>query len=219
VDSALGPVLIAATARGVCHVELRADTRGVTTALTRRFGSPVDTRDLSDSAHDSAPTPGLQAARGQLAAGRQAVRDVLAGPTAAATLVPLDWTGLSTFDRRVLEEVRRLGWGEAINYGTLASRIGAPRAARAVGSALGRNPFWMLVPCHRVVAAGGRIGGYGHEPGAQELKRDLLAREGVAVSLISGASRGRGSGGRGSGGRGPRSGASTSQLRTAGRIG
>lgn len=208
-----GPVLIAATARGVCHVELRGDTRGVTTALTRRFGGPIDIRELSGPAGDPAAAE-LQAARAHLAAGRQAVREALAGPTPGSPLAALDWTGLPTFDRRALEGVRRLGWGEAISYGALASRIGAPRAARAVGSALGRNPFWMLVPCHRVVAAGGRIGGYGNEPGAQELKRDLLAREGVVVSLASRAPRGRGSRGRG-----PRSGASTPQLRTAGRIG
>ncbi len=83
----------------------------------------------------------------------------------------------------MLEGARTLRRGEVTSYGRLARRIGAPGAARAVGAALGRNPFWLLIPCHRVVAGDGSIGGYGGGADAIEVKRDLLAREGVAVPV------------------------------------
>jgi methylated-DNA-[protein]-cysteine S-methyltransferase len=95
----------------------------------------------------------------------------------------LDWRGVSAWDRRVLEGARTLARGEVTSYGRLARRIGAPGAARAVGAALGRNPFWLLVPCHRVVAGDGSIGGYGGGPDALDVKRDLLAREGIALPV------------------------------------
>ena len=75
--------------------------------------------------------------------------------------------------------VREVGWGETVSYGELAEMAGRPRAARAVGTAMRSNPLPFVIPCHRVVAAGGRIGGYGGGRNAVELKRALLAREGV----------------------------------------
>lgn len=84
------------------------------------------------------------------------------------------------FRRRVLEVLARdVPWGETVTYGELADMAGAPRAARAVGTAMARNPVPILIPCHRVVAAGG-IGGYGSS--GVEMKRVLLAIEGVRVS-------------------------------------
>jgi len=86
----------------------------------------------------------------------------------------------------VLLEVSRLGWGETASYGEIARRIGAPRAARAVGGAVGRNPIGLLIPCHRVIASDGSLGGYGGDAwGSHEerlaIKRDLLLREGVTT--------------------------------------
>ncbi|HEX5467177.1 MAG TPA: methylated-DNA--[protein]-cysteine S-methyltransferase [Candidatus Limnocylindrales bacterium] len=107
----------------------------------------------------------------------------MAGEPSEVAQVPIDWTDLPSFDRRVLQAARQVAWGETATYGELGRRIGAPRAARAVGGAIGRNRFWLLVPCHRIVAAGGRIGGYGGAPYGIELKRELLAREGTVVSL------------------------------------
>jgi urocanate hydratase len=72
-----------------------------------------------------------------------------------------------------------VGWGEVVTYGELAGMAGRPRAARAVGSAMRDNPLPFVIPCHRVVAAGGRIGGYGGGRNAVALKRRLLEREGV----------------------------------------
>ena len=83
----------------------------------------------------------------------------------------------------MLEGARTLQRGEVTSYGRLARRIGAPGAARRGRGRLGRNPFWLLIPCHRIVAGDGSIGGYGGGADAIEVKRDLLAREGVAVPV------------------------------------
>jgi methylated-DNA-[protein]-cysteine S-methyltransferase len=74
--------------------------------------------------------------------------------------------------------VRDVPWGETVTYGELADMVGAPRAARAVGNVMAHNPVPIVIPCHRVVAAGG-IGGYG--VAGVETKRSLLALEGVRV--------------------------------------
>lgn len=81
---------------------------------------------------------------------------------------------LGRFTARVLRETVGIPYGETISYGELARRIGSPRSARAVGQALGRNPFPVIVPCHRVIARGGELGGFSAGRG---LKRRLLAHE------------------------------------------
>jgi methylated-DNA-[protein]-cysteine S-methyltransferase len=92
--------------------------------------------------------------------------------------VALDLSGVHGFGRRVLETLHReVPWGETVSYGELADMAGAPRAARAVGTVMARCPISVIVPCHRVVATGGRIGGYGN--GGADIKRALLALEGV----------------------------------------
>jgi methylated-DNA-[protein]-cysteine S-methyltransferase len=80
----------------------------------------------------------------------------------------------SVFQRRVWAELERIPFGETSGYGALAVRLGAPRAARAVGAANGRNPISIIVPCHRLVGAGGALTGYG---GGLDRKRFLLALE------------------------------------------
>ena len=92
----------------------------------------------------------------------------------------IDLDGVDGFRRTVLETLARdVAWGEIVTYGELAGMAGRPRAARAVGSAMRDNPLPFVIPCHRVVAAGGRIGGYGGGRNAVALKRKLLEREGV----------------------------------------
>jgi methylated-DNA-[protein]-cysteine S-methyltransferase len=96
--------------------------------------------------------------------------------------VPLDFDGIDGFRRVVYETlVRDVGWGETVSYGELAEMSGRPRAARAVGTAMATNPLPYVIPCHRVIAAGGRIGGYGNGANAIAHKRALLAREGTIV--------------------------------------
>ncbi|MBI4575313.1 MAG: MGMT family protein, partial [Planctomycetes bacterium] len=90
--------------------------------------------------------------------------------------VKLDLSGSSDFARRVYRAALRIRPGETISYGELASRIGRPGAARAVGRALAANPVAPVVPCHRIVAANGALTGYSG-PGGLRAKARLLARE------------------------------------------
>lgn len=89
----------------------------------------------------------------------------------------LDWALVgSPFASRVLHETAKLGYGETASYGEVAARAGNPRAHRAAGSALGHNPIPIIVPCHRVLRAGGVLGNYG---GGPEMKEWLLRMEGA----------------------------------------
>jgi methylated-DNA-[protein]-cysteine S-methyltransferase len=90
--------------------------------------------------------------------------------------LPLDWTLVRGFARAVLEATSRIPYGETRPYGQIAAEAGSPRAFRATGNALGSNPIAIVIPCHRVVASGGRIGGYG---GGLDRKRLLLGLEGA----------------------------------------
>ena len=95
--------------------------------------------------------------------------------------LPIDLRGMSEWDRRVLEATRLVGYGRVASYGGIARLLGAPRAARAVGGAVGRNPVWIVVPCHRVISGDGKLGGYGGGARMLKIKRALLAREGVSI--------------------------------------
>jgi methylated-DNA-[protein]-cysteine S-methyltransferase len=88
--------------------------------------------------------------------------------------VPLDLDGLAPFTRRVLEECHAIPYGETITYGALAARAGRPGVARGVGQVMARNPIAIIVPCHRVVGAGGQLVGFG---GGLDMKRTLLEME------------------------------------------
>jgi len=90
--------------------------------------------------------------------------------------VTFDLSGLSEFQRRVLEACARLDYGQTVTYGELARRIGKPKASRAVGAALGRNRLPLVIPCHRVVGCGGGLGGFSAEQGVR-MKRFLLNLE------------------------------------------
>jgi methylated-DNA-[protein]-cysteine S-methyltransferase len=97
--------------------------------------------------------------------------------------VPVDERLLGPFQRELLAAARSLGWGEVVTYGGLAALAGRPRAARAAGTFCARNRWSLVVPCHRIVAAGREepfeLGGYG--PGGNALKRRLLALEGTLL--------------------------------------
>ncbi|HLM31723.1 MAG TPA: MGMT family protein [Solirubrobacterales bacterium] len=93
----------------------------------------------------------------------------------------LDWSRVGAFERRIYEAARLIEPGATLTYGELAAFAGAPGRAREVGAALGRNPFPLVVPCHRVVAADGRIGGFS-AAGGRETKRRLLEIEGAAIA-------------------------------------
>jgi len=149
------------------------------TALAR-FRSPVGTLSVEATdagicsirfgGRDGARPPISRKTRHNLEAALQALADYFSGH--APLLPPLDLHG-TEHQRIVWEALQAIPWGEVVTYGELAARIGS-RAARAVGSANGRNPVAILVPCHRVVAAGGRLGGYA---GGVDVKAWLLAHE------------------------------------------
>jgi methylated-DNA-[protein]-cysteine S-methyltransferase len=88
----------------------------------------------------------------------------------------IDVGGLTEFQRRVIQECRRIGYGQTITYGELAARAGSPGAARAVGNCMAANRLPLVVPCHRVVPADGRVGAYSARGGSR-IKRRLLDME------------------------------------------
>ncbi len=95
--------------------------------------------------------------------------------------VRLDLDGEDAFFRRVYDAARRVGWGRSTTYGALAQEVGAGReAARDVGQAMATNPTPLIIPCHRVLAAGGKIGGFS-APGGAKTKKRMLELEGVRV--------------------------------------
>ena len=106
---------------------------------------------------------------------------LLHGASDDLTDVRLDMAQVPPFHRRVYEIARGIAPGTTLTYGELAVRLGQPGAARAVGQALGQNPFVIIVPCHRVLAAGGRIGGFSADGGVMT-KRHLLRIEGALGS-------------------------------------
>lgn len=108
----------------------------------------------------------------------RALRELVGYASGGALTCPVDLAGLPDFQRRVLTALRRVGRGRTVGYGELATRVGSPGAARAVGNACARNPVPLWVPCHRVLAAGGGIGGFS---GGLDVKRALLALEGVVT--------------------------------------
>lgn len=115
---------------------------------------------------------------------RRQIGEYLAGRRLRFEL-PLAPAG-TVFQRSVWEELGRIEAGATVTYGELADRIGRPRAARAVGNAVGANPLPLLIPCHRVTAAGG-LGGFGDQsPAALTLKRRLLEHEGGLAAGING---------------------------------
>lgn len=107
-----------------------------------------------------------------------AVKQILAG-RAPECLPPLDLSGGTEFQQRVWRAMTKIPLGRTSSYGEIARAIGKPQAVRAVGGACGANPIPVLVPCHRVLAANQKIGGFS---GGLDWKRKLLAREGVRLS-------------------------------------
>lgn len=94
--------------------------------------------------------------------------------------VAIDTAQMTPFRRRVTERCRKIAQGETMSYQQLAAAVGAPGAARAVGTVMSRNPFPLIVPCHRVLGAAGKLGGYS-APGGLDTKRRLLEMERAAV--------------------------------------
>lgn len=169
--TALGPAALAYGPRGLVAVALPAQTeaatrRGLETVVARRrLGSKADEL-LSWQ----------EAPRGPMAEAVELVRRALAGEAVELSALELDLRKLSPFAESVYREAQRIPRGEVRTYGELASAVGRPSAARAVGSAMAHNPFVVVVPCHRVVGGRGDLHGFS-APGGLRTKAALLAME------------------------------------------
>jgi methylated-DNA-[protein]-cysteine S-methyltransferase len=110
-----------------------------------------------------------------------AIKQYFQGEKVDFSDVRLDLDGQEEFFKRIYAATRRVGWGQTTTYGTLAKELGTgPEAARDVGQAMARNPVPLIIPCHRVLAAGGKVGGFS-APGGSAAKVRMLELEGVHV--------------------------------------
>lgn len=110
----------------------------------------------------------------------EAIKAYAAGETIDFSGVPVDLDGVDDFRLAIYDAARKLAFGETTTYGELAKRAGHTGLARETGAALGANPVPLVIPCHRITAAGGKIGGFS-APGGSATKEKMLAMEGVRV--------------------------------------
>jgi methylated-DNA-[protein]-cysteine S-methyltransferase len=158
-DSPLGAGQLAATSRGIVSL-----------------GLPGIDRDAFLEAVSTDVSPRMLELPARLDTARRELEEYFGGERRAFDLA-LDWSRVrSPFGTRVLRETAKLPFGVTSTYGEVAARAGSPRAYRAAGTALGHNPIPIVVPCHRVLRAGGVLGDYG---GGPEMKRWLLELEGA----------------------------------------
>ena len=158
-DTAMGPLLVGVTDRGVCRITFDPEPELELEQLARVYGSRV----LRSS--------------GPIARVHRELDEYLEGKRRTFDL-DLDLRGQPDFYLRVLGELARVEYGETTTYGALAARAGNPKAARAVGTVMNRNPIPIVLPCHRVVGANGSLTGYG---GGLHRKELLLRLEGAIL--------------------------------------
>jgi methylated-DNA-[protein]-cysteine S-methyltransferase len=159
VDSPLGPLVVAATPRGLVRL-----------AYTESRGEDEVVADLAAKL-----SPRILEAPERLDDARRELVEYFEGRRHGFDL-PIDWSLAQGFTGEVLRQTARIGFGETSTYADVANRAGSPRAVRAAGNALGANPIPVVVPCHRVLRTGGALGGY---TGGVERKEFLLRLEGV----------------------------------------
>ncbi len=159
VDTPIGTLLVATTERGLARISYDADPEQAVEQLARTFGTRV-----------------LRTAR-PIEPARRELDEYFEGSRRSFDL-PVDLTFVAEFNRRVLDELARVPFGEVVTYGELAARAERPRAARAVGTVMNRNPLPIVLPCHRVIGANGKLVGYG---GGLDRKEALLRHEGALL--------------------------------------
>jgi methylated-DNA-[protein]-cysteine S-methyltransferase len=165
-ETAIGLCGIAWGEHGVCGVQLpEANAEATRARLRRRFAS----------AGEKPPTETVQQTIDRIAA-------LLAGRPSDLSDVLLDLKGIPALHQRVYALTRQIPAGRTASYGEIATKLGESGTAQAVGEALGRNPFPLIVPCHRVLAAGGKFGGFSARGGVATKMR-LLAIERVILPL------------------------------------
>jgi methylated-DNA-[protein]-cysteine S-methyltransferase len=159
VETPLGTLLAAATDAGLCRISYDADPEHELESLARKFGVRV--------LRSTRPIDPVRRELDEYFEGRRHDFDV-----------PLDLRLVAEFHKRVLHELARVPYGQVVTYGELAARAARPRAARAVGTVMNRNPVPIVLPCHRVIGANGKLVGYG---GGLERKEALLRLEGALI--------------------------------------
>jgi methylated-DNA-[protein]-cysteine S-methyltransferase len=160
-DTPIGPLLVAVTEQGLCRVSFDPEPDREVEDLARGFGARV--------LRSPRPLDPVRRELDEYFEGRRHEFDL-----------PVDLRGRSDFSMTVLHELARVPYGEVTTYGSLAARSGRPRAARAVGTIMNRNPIPIVLPCHRVVGSTGSLVGYG---GGLERKRQLLDLEHADLRL------------------------------------
>jgi methylated-DNA-[protein]-cysteine S-methyltransferase len=161
IDSPFGPLLLAGTRKGLVKVAFpEQDTDEVLELLARQLSPRIVEKPAT-----------LDPARRELS-------EYFEGARRGFDLA-LDWSLISPFARRVLRATSKIPYGSFLTYGEVATQAGSPGGSRAAGNALGANPIPIVVPCHRVLRAGGLLGGYA---GGPERKQWLLRLEGAALA-------------------------------------
>jgi methylated-DNA-[protein]-cysteine S-methyltransferase len=166
-DTVIGPFGIAWSAEGVTRLRLPERDRGTTEKRLRARTASLQPDD---------PPPAVA----------QVIADIqryLAGERIDFSAVAIDLSDIDLFRRSIYEAARAVGWGQTATYGELARQVGHPDAARDVGQAMGRNPVAVIIPCHRIIAAGNKLGGFSAYQGTFAKER-LLALEGNATALL-----------------------------------
>jgi len=163
VDSPFGTLHAATTKRGLLRIAFPEES--IESVLERLA------RDLS---------PRIVEAPASLDAVKRELDEYFAGRRHTFE-VPLDWSLIGPFGRRVLRKTAAIPYGGHLSYAEVATEAGSPRGARAAGNALGSNPIPIVIPCHRVLRSGGSLGGYG---GGVERKRYLLELEGALTPRL-----------------------------------
>ena len=161
-ETPIGPCALAWSERGLIGVSLPEHDAATTRArLLRRFPEAMGSQ---------APPEVLDA--------RDRILELLSGEAADLSPIRLDLTGIGDFERRLYEALRAVPPGQVVSYGELAQRLDEPGAAQAVGQAMGKNPWPIVVPCHRVVGSNGKLGGFS-APGGTRTKLKILEIEGA----------------------------------------
>jgi methylated-DNA-[protein]-cysteine S-methyltransferase len=159
-ESPFGTLLLASTRRGLVRLAFPEESLD---AMLERLARRI--------------SPRIVEARAPLDGVRRELDEYFSGRRRAFEL-PIDWTLVAPFGRRVLRVTSQIPYGGVLSYAEVAADAGSPRGFRAAGNALGANPMPIVVPCHRVLRSGGSLGGYG---GGLERKRWLLELEGAPL--------------------------------------
>ena len=158
-ETPIGTLLVGATDRGLCRISFRPDPEAAREELARAYGPRV--------LRASRPLERIRLELDEYFEGRRQVFDL-----------ETDLRAVPGFHLQVLRELAEVAYGTVTTYGALAAKVGHPKAARAVGTVMNRNPIPIVLPCHRVIGASGKLVGYG---GGLDVKEHLLRLEGALL--------------------------------------